>query len=182
MVYFVLGVLELSNSYLIATVTYYRYRVLVRKDAEDVVWKRLTTGLEQTRNNILTGKVVDAYYPKRALLKFNGKRSGPGLSVVFKPMVPGLLFVKMPMNADIADATESVDGVRGFTKDNKGRVVPLSEAEVLQLEAMRAQQVPPLDAEAERLRIGDYVSVVGGVYEGKYGIIEGAFNGKIQVQ
>jgi transcription antitermination factor NusG len=182
MVYFVLRVLELSNSYLIATVPYYRYRVLVRKDAEDVVWKRLTTGLEQTSDNILTGKVVDAYYPKRALLKFNGKRSGPGLSVVYKPMVPGLLFVKMPMNADIADATESVDGVRGFTKDGKGRVTPLSEAEVLQLESMRAQQPAPLDAEAERLRIGDYVSVVGGVYEGKYGIIEGAFNGKIQVQ
>jgi ribosomal protein L24 len=33
-----------------------------------------------------------------------------------------------------------------------------------------------------KLRIGEYVSVVGGRHKGKYGIVEGTSNGKVEVR
>lgn len=134
-------------------------------------------------NKMFKGKVVDAFYPKSVLMKFKGRReSGKGLSITHKPMIPGLLFVKTAMSADIADDIESVSGVRGFVKDLHGLVVPLSEDEVSELDVLRAQEEPVMDEEVSKLRIGEYVSVVGGRHQGKYGIIEGTSNGKIEVR
>lgn len=159
-----------------------RYRLLVRKNSEGTVFEALTTQIRTTGKGNLVGKVVDAYYPQKMLLKFKGKKqTGDGLAAVAKAMIPGLVFVRTTMNAEVADMIEGIDGVRGFLKGRNGRVAPLSESELSELDVLRSQQFPELDEEARRLRIGDYVSIVGGRHTGRYGIIEGASDGKIQV-
>jgi transcription antitermination factor NusG len=67
-------------------------------------------------------------------------RSKKVISLASKPTLSGLIFVKALMSPKVADYIESLDTVRGLLKNDRGKVVPLSEQETTQLEELiRAQ-------------------------------------------
>jgi transcription antitermination factor NusG len=151
-------------------------------------------------------------------------RSKKVISLASKPTLSGLIFVKALMCPKVADYIESLDTVRGLLKNDRGKVVPLSEEETTQLEELiRAQAqtdarvqrevVGGMDiyaegvsavgdggsvnsregaiateakkGEGEReelLYLGDYVSVVSGRHQGRYGIIEGMRDGRVKLR
>lgn len=97
-------------------------------------------------------------------------------------MIVGLLFLKMKMNPDLADDVESIDGIRGFVKDFNNLIVPLNDLEEEEINILQSQQVPQINEEMQKLKIGEYVSIIDGVHKDRYGIIEGTRNGKIEVR
>ncbi|KAJ1425865.1 hypothetical protein B484DRAFT_480232, partial [Ochromonadaceae sp. CCMP2298] len=159
------------------------YRLLVRKNSEATLAEKFKLSSEAGAGQ-WHDVLFDSFYPKSILLKFKGRKMEPGkeLSIVYKPMIPGLVFVKMRMDPDIADDVEGVPNVRGFLKSPHGLVLPLSDEEALEVEKLQAKEAPALTEEMSQLRIGEYCSVVGGKHEGKYGIIEGTSKGRIMVR
>ena len=150
------------------------YRLTVRKSSE----KRLTEKfLELKESERWKGIIFDAFYPASSYVKFKGKAITLGL----KPMVQGLVYVNTVMSPDIADDIEVMPGIYGFRKSNAGIIVPLGENEEEQIEQMRSMQERVLSPELQKLRKEEYVSVISGTHEGRYGILMGARNGRLEV-
>jgi len=158
-----------------------RYRVLVRKGSESTVCESLLQSVK--KGGQWAGSVVDAFYPRLVSYSFQrSKKAGKGLAIVSKPMIPGVVFVKMQMNPDLADDMESSSGVNRFATNEFNLVVPLDEVEAEEIAVFQQQPAPTIDEEMSLLQIGEYVSVVDGQHKGKYGIIEGTRSGDIQVR
>lgn len=157
------------------------YRILVRKNSEKTLCE-----LFQKHSKATIGpwyKVMfDSFYPKSAFVKYKGKKNEKELTISYQPMVAGLLLIKTKMNPEVADMIEATPNVRGFVRDPNGLVLPLTFAEEEEVEKLQAEVVPELSAEVKKLKIGEYVSIIGGRHEGKYGIIEGTSNGRIEVR
>lgn len=158
-----------------------RYRVLVRKGSESTVSESLLQSVK--KGGQWAGSVVDAFYPRLVSFSFQrSKKAGKGLAIVSKPMIPGVVFVKMRMNPDLADDMESSSGVNRLATNEFNLVVPLDEVEAEEISIFQQQPPPTIDEEMSLLQIGEYVSVVDGQHKGKYGIIEGTRSGDIQVR
>ena len=156
--------------------------MLVRKNSESTICNMFKSNRDSTHVNTFKGVVEDAFYPTSVGYKFQGrKNSGAGLLITYKPLIPGLLFIKTKMSASIADDYEEINGIRGFVRNKNGLVVPLNEVEVSELQVMKTMKPAELDEEMKRLHIGCYVSVVDGRHKGRYGIIEGTSYGQILV-
>ena len=150
------------------------YRLAVRKGSERKVTEKL---LALKDGDPKYNFIEDAFCPQSPYLKFKGK----SLTLAYKPVIPGLAYIKCLMNPDLADDVESVEGVFGFHKGYQTVVVPLNAEQGLQLTAMKNKTQDIVDEEAAKLRKEEYVSVVSGPHNGRYGILMGAKNGALQV-
>ena len=131
----------------------------------------------QAQSNNTDPIIFDAYYPQVIYIKFKGKV----LELASKPLIPGLLYIKTKMGPDIADEIEKVNGVYGFTKTADSIVLPLSESDAEQLEGMKSKAKMELTDDLKLMRKEEYVSVVEGSHSGRYGILMGAKNGRLEV-
>jgi len=68
-----------------------------------------------------------------------------------------------------------------LTKSSAGIVVPLRLGESDQLESMKLKKNAELDAEIRKMKKEEYVSVISGRWEGRYGILMGVKNGMLEV-
>ena len=68
-----------------------------------------------------------------------------------------------------------------MTKSSAGIVVPLRLGESDQLESMKLKKNAELDAEIRKMKKEEYVSVISGRWEGRYGILMGVKNGMLEV-
>ena len=115
------------------------FRVQVRRNSE----RKFTENINKLRmsserwGNIIT----NAFYPTSAYVKFKGKE----LAFVTKPMTPGLVYLKLIMNPDVADDLETIKGVYGFVKNSHRLVLPISEEEGRTLEAIQQREADSLE-------------------------------------
>ena len=115
------------------------FRIQVRRNSE----RKFTENINKLRmsserwGNIIT----NAFYPTSAYVKFKGKE----LAFVTKPMTPGLVYLKLIMNPDVADDLEMIKGVYGFVKNAHRLVLPISEEEGRTLEAIQQREADSLE-------------------------------------
>ena len=150
------------------------YRLNVRKASEKRVCETLLALSDEPR---WRGVITDAYYPQTSYVRFKAK----ALDVAAKPLVAGLVYVKTRMNPDIADDLERLQGIYGLTKTLNAFVQPLSEEQAEQLESMKGKVGFQLSPEQAQLKKDCYVSIVRGPHKGRYGILMGAKNGRLEV-
>eukprot|EP01041_Mallomonas_annulata_P003360 gene3360-6652_t len=150
------------------------YRLLVKKNNERKVYEAI---LELKKQQRWANVLEDAFYPRTPFVRFKGNN----VVLDSRPMVIGLLYVKTAMNPIIADAIEGIEGIYGLGKDQQNKVVPLFKEEEEQFERMRNETFLALDPEITKIRKEEYVTVVSGPQEGRYGIIMGARNGQLEV-
>lgn len=123
------------------------------------------------------GKIVTAFHPQAVSIKMKGT----GLACEFKPMIPGLVYIKTCMGPEIADVIESIPGVKYLTKNRDGLVVPLPAVDAVRLERTITLQVTDLREELKLLKKDEYVSVVSGPHKGEYGIFNSVKSGMVEV-
>ena len=125
------------------------------------------------------GKILQGFHPESATPKM--LKHG-GLSVSYKPMMPGTVYVSSCMSPDIADEIESLPGVLGLVKNKDGLVVPLTTIDQMKITVWSQRQAVMNDLEHTRLIKKDsYVSVVAGPFAGRYGICTGVGGGQVDV-
>lgn len=148
----------------------------VRRNSE----KKLAEALKLLRDSDETwgSMFEEVYYPQQPVVRIKDK----SLFIAFKAMAPGLVYVKTKMNPDLADDIESIKGVYAFLKNPNNLIVPLSPAEGESIEVMRDRETAVIDPELMLMKKDEYVSVVSGPRKGRYGILMGAKNGKLEVQ
>jgi transcription antitermination factor NusG len=153
----------------------YRYRLSVRRNSE----KKLAESLKHLRDTDENwgNMFEEVYYPLQPVVRIKDK----SLVIAFKAMAPGLVYIKTKMNPDLADDIESIKGVYAFLKNPNNLIVPLSKAEGDSIEVMRDRNTAVIDPELMLMKKDEYVSVVSGPRKGRYGILMGAKNGKLEV-
>jgi transcription antitermination factor NusG len=161
------------------------YRVSVRKNSERKFFE-LFRELRDSSASCSTGErwgevIDDSYYPTLSFVKIGSKAQGKALQLATKPMLPGLVYLKTKMSPDIADDVEVMQGVYGFTKNVDGLIVPLTESESEQVESMIRKKPATLDPDMARMKKDEYVSIVSGNHQGRYGILMGTKNGRLEV-
>lgn len=76
-----------------------------------------------------------------------------------------------------------MNGVYGFTKTNTaGVVLPIETSQSEMLEEMKNTAVIELSPEQLQMKKEEYVSVIKGPQSGRYGILMGTRNGKLEVE
>ncbi len=85
------------------------------------------------------------------------------------------------MSPDIADNIESLDNVYGLIKISKKFVVPLSEEECNGIQQLRNFSTVQLNENILKMKKDEYVTVIDGPLKGRYGILTGLKNGKLEV-
>ena len=115
------------------------FRVQVRRNSE----RKFTENINKLRmSSERWGQIItNAFYPTSAYVKFKGKE----LAFVTKPMTPGLVYLKLVMNPDVADDLETIKGVYGFVKNSHRLVLPISEEEGRTLEAIQQREADSLE-------------------------------------
>ena len=94
----------------------------------------------------------------------------------------GLMYLKVKMDPDVADAIESVEGVIRFERtQNTKLVMPLPVKQGENLEAIRSNTIRDLPLETKKMKKNDYVSVISGIHEGRYGILSASKAGLFEV-
>jgi hypothetical protein len=96
-------------------------------------------------------------------------------------MIPGLVYIKTAMGPDIADDIEKLATVYGFSKTKHGLVLPLSDEQASSLEKIASKKEKDIEDEYKLMKKDEYVSVVAGDHEGRYGILQGTKRGKLEV-
>lgn len=154
----------------------HRYRLSVRRNSE----KKLAESLKQLRDSDENwgNMFEEVYYPQQPVVRIKDK----SLVIAFKAMAPGLVYIKTKMNPDLADDIESIKGVYAFLKNPNNLIVPLSKAEGESIEVMRDRNTAVIDPELMLMKKDEYVSVVSGPRKGRYGILMGAKNGKLEAR
>ena len=118
------------------------FRVQVRRNSE----RKFTENINKLRSSSERwGQIItNAFYPTSAYVKFKGKE----LAFVTKPMTPGLVYLKLIMNPDVADDLETIKGVYGFVKNSHRLVLPISEEEGRTLEAIQQREADSLEGQS----------------------------------
>ena len=115
------------------------FKVSVRKNSELKLAEHLIAIRDGTTDDSTNDRfkrvIADSFCPVQPVLKFKGKQ----LAYSYKPMLPGLIFVKCKMSPDIADFIESIRGVSGMGKNRHGFSVPADEETGAELEAQKAR-------------------------------------------
>jgi transcription antitermination factor NusG len=153
------------------------YRVSVRRNSE----KKLTEILNSARDtDERWGKMFEeVFYPVAPVIRMKDK----SLIVGYKAMAPGLVYMKTKMDPDLADDIEGMKMVYGFLKNPNNLILPLSRGEGEDIEIMKERHKAgaQIDPELLLMKKDEYVSVVAGPNKGRYGILQGAKNGKLEV-
>ena len=151
------------------------YRIQVRRSSEKTTCsKMLELAADDER---WKGVIVNAFYPKDTYPRFKGNM----LSYTTKPMIPGLLYIKIAMGPDIADDIEKISTIYGFSKSKHGIVLPLSDEQGVSLEKIALKKESELEDEYKLMKKEEYVSVIAGDQKGRYGILQGTKRGKLEV-
>ena len=99
------------------------------------------------------------------------------------PIYIGLMYLKVKMDPDVADAIESVEGVIRFVRtQNTKLVMPLPVKQGENLEAIRSNLIRDLPLETKKMKKNDYVSVISGIHIGRYGILSASKAGLFEVR
>ena len=152
------------------------FRLSVRKNSEQSI---ANTFLHMKKDDPRWNKIIDdSFFPQSAYFTLTkGKVNMKG-----KPLVPGVVYVKTIMTPDIADAFENINGIYGFFKTPQQLILPLTEDEGTDLEAIKLKwEARQMDADMATLKKDEYVTIVNGAHKGKYGILMGAKSGKLEV-
>lgn len=153
------------------------YRVSVRRNSE----KKLTEILESARDSDARwgSMFEEVFYPVAPIIRMKDK----SLIVGYKAMAPGLVYMKTKMDPDLADDIEGMKMVYGFLKNPNNLILPLSRGEGEDIEIMKEKHKAgaQIDPELLLMKKDEYVSVVSGPNKGRYGILQGVKNGKLDV-
>jgi len=152
------------------------YRMQVRKNSEKKSCEMLMM-LEASGEKKWKGVVVNAFYQKAHFIRMAKDEVVLGT----KAIIPGLIFVKTKMDPDIADDIEKLLGYAYFIKNNNNIVVPLNKDEGANADVVASLPEKVLPAEMSKLKKGEYVSIISGLYKGQYGIMNTVRNGRIEV-
>lgn len=149
----------------------------VRRNSERKICKEIAD--IAAKHPRFQGQILQGFHPESATPKMLKHGS---LSVSYKPMMPGMVYVSSCMSPDIADKIESLPGVLGLVKNKDGLVVPLTTIDQMKITLWSQRQALMNDLEHTRLIKKDsYVSVVAGPFAGRYGICTGVGGGQVDV-
>lgn len=155
---------------------YMWYRIVVRKNSERKLCESINKLIQSNPKWAL--HFAEAVYPVDYYIRMKGK----GLMYTTKPLTPGVVYLKMKMNLKLADIVTDIAGIYGFSKRNeKNAVLPVNPEDSIELDQLKSKPIPSLKPEHVKMRKEEYVSVVEGERKGRYGILMGARNGKIEV-
>jgi len=156
---------------------YMWFRIIVRKKSE----KRICDSvMKLIKENTQWAKYFnEAAFPIDYYVRMKGK----GLIYTTKPLTPGVVYLKMKMNKQLYDLVNGVNGVYGFLKSNNKMnvVLPVSPEDSISMDDMKNKPILELKPQHARMRKEEYVSVISGEHEGRYGIFMGTKLGKIEV-
>ena len=152
------------------------FRLQVRKASERKFCEMIMLA-SQDPSSRWYGVVSNAFYAKDEYPRFKGNV----LTYSVKPLIPGLVYIKTKMNYDIADDLEGMNNVYGFSKTRSGIVLPLPPTESESLEDIAFRKEKNMEAKYQLLKKDEYVSIISGPHEGKYGILQGTKRGKLEV-
>lgn len=152
------------------------FRLQVRKSSEKRFCENILE-LSKDQDSKWYGVVENAFYPRDEYPRFKGNQ----LTYSIKALIPGLVYIKTKMNYEIADDIESFNNVYGFSKTRSGIVLPLPKNEAGSLEDIAVRSEKQMDEKYSLLKKDEYVSIVNGPHEGKYGILQGTKKGKLEV-
>jgi transcription antitermination factor NusG len=152
------------------------FRLQVRKSSEKRFCENILE-MSKDRDSKWHGVVENAFYPKDEYPRFKGNQ----LTYSTKALIPGLVYIKTKMNYEIADDIESFNNVYGFSKTRSGIVLPLPKTEAGSLEDIAVRSEKQMNEKYSLLKKDEYVSIIKGPHEGKYGILQGTKRGKLEV-
>lgn len=152
------------------------FRLQVRKSSEKRFCENVLE-MSKDQDSKWYGVVENAFYPRDEYPRFKGNQ----LTYSIKALIPGLVYIKTKMNYEIADDIESFNHVYGFSKTRSGIVLPLPKTEAGSLEDIAVRSEKQMDEKYNLLKKDEYVSIVKGPHEGKYGILQGTKRGKLEV-
>ena len=152
------------------------FRLQVRKASERKFCETIMLASQDPESRWY-GVVANAFYAKDEYPRFKGNV----LTYSVKPLIPGLVYIKTKMNYVIADDIEAMNNVYGFSKTRSGIVLPLPPTESESLENISSRQEKSMEEKYKLLKKDEYVSIIRGPHEGKYGILQGTKRGKLEV-
>lgn len=135
---------------------------------------------------------VTAWYggPPQLELAFVGR--GKNATLGYKKINPRKLgittrvvYLKMVMNKDIELLMKTIDGLYFFQRTGDKYLVlpcpPFMQGDLDKCQAAPPRGEPVLSEELRKLRKGDRIEVVSGLYEGRKGTLEGVEDGQLRV-